>query len=96
MSKVIICHKCHYTLDFEKGDKVMRSEDCPKCLAAVRCCKMCKFYDPNNYNDCHEPQAPRVTEKDKSNFCDYFILYGPKDSPKVEDHLALAKSLFKD
>ena len=32
----------------------------------------CRFYDSSAYNDCSEPAADRVVEKDKANFCDYF------------------------
>lgn len=32
----------------------------------------CRHYDKNSYNECHEPNAERVLEKEKGNFCDYF------------------------
>ena len=34
----------------------------------------CDFYDAGAYNQCREPQAERVLEKEKGNFCDYFRL----------------------
>ncbi|MBI4411014.1 MAG: hypothetical protein HY541_00835 [Deltaproteobacteria bacterium] len=36
-------------------------------------CKNCEFYDRAAYNECSEPQAERVLDKEKSNFCDYFL-----------------------
>jgi hypothetical protein len=32
----------------------------------------CVFYAPGHYNDCREPQAERVLDHDRANFCDYF------------------------
>ncbi|MBN1363539.1 MAG: hypothetical protein JW976_01905 [Syntrophaceae bacterium] len=32
----------------------------------------CSFYDAGAYNDCREPQAERVLDKARSNFCDFF------------------------
>ncbi len=32
----------------------------------------CRFYDETAYNECSEPSAERVVDKEKSNFCDYF------------------------
>jgi hypothetical protein len=38
----------------------------------MRCCFNCRFFELGAYNQCREPQAERVLEKDRSNFCDYF------------------------
>jgi hypothetical protein len=51
---------------------------CPSCGSDVHVCLNCRFYDSGSYNDCREPQAERVVEKDRSNFCDYFEF---SDSP---------------
>ena len=59
--------------------RVGRGESCPSCGADMHCCRNCEFYDPAAYNECREPQAERVLEKDRSNFCDYFQL-AEKDS----------------
>jgi hypothetical protein len=49
-----------------------RNDVCPFCRADLRCCINCAFYDERSYNQCREPQAERVLEKERSNFCDYF------------------------
>ncbi len=49
-----------------------RSDTCPSCDADLRCCLNCRFYDAAAYNECREPQAERVLDKDRANFCDYF------------------------
>ncbi len=51
---------------------VGRQEICPSCGADMHVCLNCGFYSPGAYNDCREPQAERVVDKRRSNFCDYF------------------------
>jgi hypothetical protein len=65
-----ICFSCKREL--EVGEKAGRTETCLFCNADLHCCLNCQFYDPRAYNQCREPQAERVVEKDRSNFCDYF------------------------
>lgn len=75
-----------------------RSDICPSCRADVRCCRTCQFYDPKSYNECKEPNADRITDKEKSNFCDYFKLgsSSPGDAEKQrQEMLAKAQALFK-
>jgi hypothetical protein len=65
-----ICHKCKKEIapDFFIG----RQAQCPSCGADLHCCLNCSFYDVGSYNDCREPQAERVLDKTRSNFCDFF------------------------
>lgn len=49
-----------------------RQEICRKCGRDTRVCKNCIFHDRTAHNECREPQAERVLEKERSNFCDYF------------------------
>ncbi|OSM02568.1 hypothetical protein MAIT1_02738 [Magnetofaba australis IT-1] len=67
----------------------------------------CRFYDPASYNECAEPVAERVVEKEDSTFCDWFKPRRPslKDAmggsarpdPKAEARAAreAAEALFK-
>ncbi len=64
------CHHCGKEIVVE--GITGRRDTCPFCLADLHCCRNCGFYDPGSYNQCREPQAERVLEKDRSNFCDYF------------------------
>jgi hypothetical protein len=76
---------------------VGRRDTCSSCMADIRCCKMCQFYDPKAYNECRESQADRVQDKEKANFCDYFKIGSPGSNPDKErqDALAKAAALFK-
>ena len=33
---------------------------------------MCDFYESGAHNDCRESSADMVTDKERSNFCDYY------------------------
>jgi hypothetical protein len=57
---------------------------------------MCKFYDAKVYNECRETNADRVTDKEKANFCDYFVLTDGKSEIIVKESLiSAADALFK-
>jgi hypothetical protein len=49
-----------------------RADTCRKCGRDTKVCKGCQHYDASAHNECHESQADRVVEKERSNFCDYF------------------------
>lgn len=53
-------------------DRIGRRDECPHCHADLHVCLNCQFYDSAVYNECHESNAERVLEKDRSNYCDYF------------------------
>lgn len=57
-------------------DKIGRRDTCPHCGRDLRCCKQCRFYDVHAYNACREVSAERVVDKERSNFCDYFVPRG--------------------
>lgn len=50
-----------------------RSDQCPHCRADLRSCRQCKFYDPAAARSCRESRAEPPVEKERSNFCDYYV-----------------------
>jgi hypothetical protein len=76
------CHHCGNELTIL--DRVGRGDTCPSCHSDLHCCLNCIFYDPQAYNECREPNAERVLEKDRANFCDYFSFAEGKRSLKKE------------
>lgn len=89
------CFKCSGELVLLQG--FSRREECLHCGADVHVCKNCKFYDRNAYNECLEPSADCVKDKERTNFCDYFQLItgsNPTKSSK-DDLVAAAEALFK-
>ena len=95
---LIRCYKCQK--EHEVPALISRQETCYKCHADLRCCKMCVHYDVTVYNDCHETQAERIVDKEKANFCSYFVLKDNINSPDPktlkQQALDKAKSLFKN
>lgn len=92
----VTCHKCSAEIILETGKDIARSEECTSCYASIRCCLMCEFYDTKSYNECKEPTAERVIDKEKANFCDFFKLAGSRSNDNSKDDLlAKANALFK-
>jgi ribosome-binding protein aMBF1 (putative translation factor) len=69
-SAVVACRVCGKTR--EGSSPVGRTECCDGCGADLHVCRNCQFFDPAAYNECREPRAERVVEKDRANFCDWF------------------------
>lgn len=62
------CYNCATPLppgfDFES--------ECPKCKAALHCCKQCTFFEPSTRFQCTKPIPERIAYKDKANECTFF------------------------
>jgi len=97
MDNTVNCHSCGNALELSSG-VVGRGEECPHCRTDVRVCFNCTHYDQASYNECSEPMAERVVDKDRRNFCDYFSLgnmSGKKQGSAKEEALAKLDDLFK-
>jgi hypothetical protein len=96
-NNTILCHKCNKDIEFPETSKVLRSDECPHCAANIYCCLMCKFYDKSSYNECREPTADRIVDKEKANYCDFYILTGVGNRDDKQNELFdTAASLFKN
>jgi hypothetical protein len=51
---------------------VRRAELCVSCNADLHVCKMCGFFNPSVANACEETIATAVSNKERSNYCEYF------------------------
>ena len=65
------CQFCGAEVPF-KG-RPPRTEECPACRRDVHCCRQCVHFDPALNNSCRETSAEWIVEKDRRNFCDYFL-----------------------
>ena len=68
------CHHCGNELEFV--EKVFRNDTCDKCGSDVYCCLNCSNYDESVADQCTEPQAERVSVKDRRNFCEVLHVEG--------------------
>lgn len=86
---------------FSCGHKIVsqfafgRRDECPQCKADVHACKNCGHYDSTAYNECCEPQAEMVREKERGNFCDYFTPGSANATQVSKDLRSAAEALFK-
>ena len=91
----VSCFKCSHQIQFV--DRLSFFAECEKCGEDAHVCRNCLFFDPKAYNECREPQAEVVREKDRANRCEYFQAKqgsGPVVDPK-EALLSAAEALFK-
>jgi hypothetical protein len=48
------------------------TQECPKCKAALHCCKQCTYFEPSTRFQCTKPIPERIASKDKANECTFF------------------------
>jgi hypothetical protein len=64
------CWKCGE--QFDTRERVGFRAECTRCGRAIHCCRNCDFHDASYNNECREPMAERVVDKERFNFCEYF------------------------
>ena len=65
----MICWKCLKENDVKNPS---RSDECPFCHSDLHSCKNCRFYESGIHYDCRETSSDFISDKERSNFCDYF------------------------
>jgi hypothetical protein len=66
------CFRCGATLE-ALSLPLSRRDACPSCSMHLHVCRMCRFFDPAVPKQCREDDAEEVTEKERANFCDWFL-----------------------
>ena len=84
------CFFCGASLDPKM--RIVRDTACPQCGRDLHACVQCRHYDPNAHNQCREPQAEWVTDRERRNFCDYFQLNPAGKGSGVADREKAARS----
>ena len=77
---MIICWQCNK--EIPDISEIFRQTACPFCIASLHCCKNCNFYDKFAHNNCKEPAAEWVVDKEKANFCEFFSYLVENDQSK--------------
>ncbi|MFH0798955.1 MAG: hypothetical protein V2A66_02095 [Pseudomonadota bacterium] len=71
MTKVIFpCAFCGAPVELE--GRAGRSAECPSCRRDIHCCLQCRFCDRSYHNQCRESQAGYISDREQSNFCEFF------------------------
>jgi len=94
------CWKCGETIQLAAGSRVGSRDTCPRCSSDLHSCRNCDFYDPSKNNQCSEPQAEWVRDKEAANYCDYYrpapgARAGAIGPSKADDAKKRFDSLFK-
>lgn len=89
-----ICWACGHRLT---ASFYQREGECPQCRKQTHVCRNCRFFEPGRPNDCLEPVAEPVKDKDRANFCDYFEPSADAYHPAADQESlkAAAEDLFK-
>lgn len=67
----MVCWRCKKNVS--SVETFSRRSVCPHCNADLHVCKACAFYEVGAQYDCHETVDECVTDKERANFCDYFL-----------------------
>jgi predicted RNA-binding Zn-ribbon protein involved in translation (DUF1610 family) len=76
-----------------------RENSCLTCGKAIRVCRNCRWFAPGRPNDCEEPMAEEVVDRERANFCDFFEPSSEagagEQASSQEELLKAAEDLFK-
>lgn len=99
MAHNVCCFRCGASLA-QLSLPLSRQDQCPDCGIYLHVCKMCRHYDPRVPQQCREDDAEEVLEKERLNFCDWFVASESAFDPgrKAEEDAARAAldALFDD
>lgn len=88
------CHRCGWVWPYREAPG--RNDTCPQCRADLRVCLNCARYDERAAQQCREPRAEPVADKDRANFCEWFVfaerVYTPRGEP---DRTAAAREALR-
>ncbi len=59
-------------MELASGERVGFRDACESCSADLHVCKNCRHHDTAAYNECREPNAERVSDRERANRCAYF------------------------
>lgn len=98
MTHAICCYRCGASLA-ELSLPISRQDECPDCQNYLHVCRMCVHYDARVPRQCREDGAEEVRDKERLNFCDWFIpseaAFDPRRKDEEDAAVAAANDLFK-
>jgi len=72
------CRFCGTAVDNPR--EVYRSSTCSSCNKDLKICLNCRFYSPGAHWDCAESVDELVRDKDRANFCTFFVFRAAEPS----------------
>jgi hypothetical protein len=92
------CFSCNAVVELAAGERVGFRETCSACDVDLHVCLNCTHYDSSAYNQCRESNAEWVSDRERANRCDYFVLGESGDGAarrEPQEGRAALDSLFK-
>ncbi len=86
----------HSGYEAPEGAKLFRADVCAGCGWALHSCRNCEFHDPVVNNQCREPAAEWVADRENANFCEFFRISPKTRGPGGRDRAAEAKKKLED
>jgi hypothetical protein len=71
MVQTLVAARCYNCATAMPADHDFKS-NCPKCNAALHCCKQCAHFEPSTRFQCLKPIPLRIAYKDAANECEWF------------------------
>lgn len=87
------CFACNAAVELGAGERVGFRDSCERCGADLHVCRNCAHHDPSAYNECREPNAERVSERERANRCDYFAPGGQQGGPLAREQASARAKL---
>jgi hypothetical protein len=89
------CFSCNAAIELAAGERVGFRDTCEKCDSDLHACLNCTHHDSSAYNQCREPNAEWVSERERANRCDYFV-YGDRSRDSAGAERASARTSLDD
>jgi hypothetical protein len=93
------CVACGHEHALASGERIAYRDTCARCGADLHSCRHCAQHDPGAYNECREPGAERIADRERANRCEWFTPPtgrgagdGPDARPRALDAL---QALFR-
>ena len=90
------CWSCGAGLPYRPFSPVPRSAECPACGRDLHVCRNCRHHDPGVNNQCREPNAEWITDRERANFCELFQLSDRSATGGGPDRAAAARKKLDD
>ncbi len=89
------CFSCDAAVELAAGERVGFRDTCEECDSDLHVCLNCIHYDSNAYNQCREPNAEWVSDRERANRCDYFA-YGDRSRDSAGADPARARAALDE
>jgi hypothetical protein len=66
------CFACNEEIAVRAPERVGFRDTCPRCGADLHVCRNCAHHDPAAHNQCREPNAEWVADRERANRCEWF------------------------